>query len=82
MYKAMYKSYGTLSNLGKSGFISDPDLAAGSKGDYNYTCVAGANSYTIIAIPEDLEGNEIYRMTESGVLEIMQPGKSGFKPAN
>ena len=78
MYKARYKTYGTLSQLGAAGFLLDRGLVSGYKNGYSYNIVAATSTYTATATPDDSEKKSEFRMTESGVLESKSPGDYDF----
>jgi prepilin-type N-terminal cleavage/methylation domain-containing protein len=81
MYKAQYKTYGILADLGATKFIEDTALAAGRKGEYTYTDdITGAiplkTTWSVTATPDDPAGMSTFRMTQTGVLEVKYPGSA------
>jgi hypothetical protein len=77
IYKARYQTYGTLTDLAASDMLSDAALASGKKYGYAFTVEAEKYKFTAVAAPEDA-GQDAYRMTETGVLEIKRPGDGDF----
>jgi hypothetical protein len=75
MYKAQYKEYGTLANLGAAGFIEDNAIAAGRKGGYTFTEDAPTmTSWCVYATPDDPASLSAFKMDRTGVLQVQYPG--------
>jgi hypothetical protein len=79
MYKARYKEYGTLANLGAAGYLEDADLTGGRKGEYAYTEDAPTKTtWCVYATPDDPLSLSAFKMDQTGVLQIKRPGEINF----
>jgi hypothetical protein len=77
MYKARYRTYGALADLGEAGFLTDEALTSGKKDGYTFTTTNVAKStFQCRAIP-DGDGKKAYFIDQTGKVRVSDTKEVG-----